>query len=46
MITFCFNDSAKTVDQEDFGLLLSVVEGELDEGSGLGRQVEVLRQPM
>jgi hypothetical protein len=25
MITFCFNDRAKAVDQDDFGLLLSVV---------------------
>jgi hypothetical protein len=33
MIPFCFNDRAKA-DQDDFGLLLSVVEGEIDEGSG------------
>jgi hypothetical protein len=32
MITFCFNDRAKAVDQDDFGLLLSVVEGEVVEG--------------
>jgi hypothetical protein len=34
MITFCFNDRAKAVDQDDFGLLLSVVEGEVVEGTG------------
>jgi hypothetical protein len=28
MITFCFNDRAKAVDQDDFGLLLSAVEGD------------------
>jgi hypothetical protein len=33
MITFCFNDRAKAVDQDDFGLLLSVVEGEVVEGT-------------
>jgi hypothetical protein len=34
MITFCFNDRAKAVDQDDFGLLLSVVEGEVVEVTG------------
>jgi hypothetical protein len=34
MITFCFNDGAKAVDQDDFGLLLSAVEGEVVEGTG------------
>jgi hypothetical protein len=28
LITFCFNDRCRKVDQQDFGLLLSVVEGE------------------
>jgi hypothetical protein len=41
MITFCLNDRAKAVDQDDFGLLLSVVEGEFLEvtrrhGEGAG----------
>jgi hypothetical protein len=31
---FCFNDRAKAVDQDDFGLLLSVAEGEFDDGTG------------
>jgi hypothetical protein len=31
MITFCFNDRAKAIDRDDFGLLLSVVEGKMDE---------------
>jgi hypothetical protein len=34
MITSRFNDRAKTVDQDDFGLWLSVVEGEVVEGTG------------
>jgi hypothetical protein len=34
MITSCFNDRAKAVDQDDFGLWLSVVEGEVVEGTG------------
>jgi hypothetical protein len=34
MDAFCFTDRAKAVDQDDFGLLLSVVEGEVDEGTG------------
>jgi hypothetical protein len=38
MITFWFNDSATAVDHNDFGLLLSVVEGEVLEGTGM--QVE------
>jgi hypothetical protein len=33
MINFCFNDGAKAVDQDDFGLLLSAVEGEVVEGT-------------
>jgi hypothetical protein len=33
-ITFCFSDGAKAVDQDDFGLLLSAVEGEVVEGTG------------
>jgi hypothetical protein len=28
LITFCFNDRAHRNDQDDFNLLLSVVEGE------------------
>jgi hypothetical protein len=32
--TFCFNDGAKAVDQDDFGLVLSAVEGEVVEGTG------------
>jgi hypothetical protein len=28
MITFCFNDRAHRTDQDDFNLLLSIVEGE------------------
>jgi hypothetical protein len=38
MITFCFNDRAKAVDQDDLGLLLSDVVSEVLEGTG--RQVE------
>jgi hypothetical protein len=34
MITFCFKDGAKAVDQDDFGLLLSAIEGEVVEGMG------------
>jgi hypothetical protein len=34
MITFCFSDGAKAVDQDDFGLLLSAVEGEVVEWTG------------
>jgi hypothetical protein len=34
LITFCLTDGAKTVDQDDFGLLLSAVEGEVVEGTG------------
>jgi hypothetical protein len=34
MITFCFNGGGKAVDQDDFGLLLSAVEGEVVEGTG------------
>jgi hypothetical protein len=30
MITFCFSDRAEAVDQDDFGLVLSVVEREVD----------------
>jgi hypothetical protein len=33
MVTFCCNGRAKAVDQDGFGLLLSVVEGEVDEGT-------------
>jgi hypothetical protein len=33
MIAFCFNDCEKAVDQDEFGLLLSVVEGKIDEGT-------------
>jgi hypothetical protein len=32
MITFCFNGRAKAFNQDDFGLLLSVVEGEAVKG--------------
>jgi hypothetical protein len=34
MITLCFNVGGKAVDQDDFGLLLSAVEGEVIEGTG------------
>jgi hypothetical protein len=37
-LLFGANDRAKAVDQDDFGLLLSVVDGEVIEGTG--RQVE------
>jgi hypothetical protein len=30
LITLCFNDSAHRTDQDDFNLLLSVVEGEFE----------------
>jgi hypothetical protein len=36
MVTFQLNDLAKAADQDDFGLLLSVVEGEVDEGTQVG----------
>jgi hypothetical protein len=38
MITFCFNNGAKAVDQDDFGLVLSavVVEGTGRRGEGAG----------
>jgi hypothetical protein len=32
-ITFCVSNGAKAVDQDDFGLLLSAVEGEVVEGT-------------
>jgi hypothetical protein len=41
MVTFCCNGRAKAVDQDGFGLLLSVVEGEVDEGTE--REVEGAR---
>jgi hypothetical protein len=34
VITVCFNDGAKAVDQDDFGLVLSAVKGEVVEGTG------------
>jgi hypothetical protein len=37
MFTFQFNVRAKAVDQDDIGLLLSVVEGEVVEGEGKGK---------
>jgi hypothetical protein len=33
MISFCFDDRAKVVDQDDLGFLLSVVEDKIDEGT-------------
>jgi hypothetical protein len=30
LITFCFNDRAHRTDQDEFNLLLSVVEGEVE----------------
>jgi hypothetical protein len=30
LITFCFHDRANRTDQDDFDLLLSVVEGEVE----------------
>jgi hypothetical protein len=41
MITFCFNDRAKAVDEDDFGLLLAVVEGQIDLGTGGGKRKEL-----
>jgi hypothetical protein len=44
MITFCINDGAKSVDQDDFELLLSAVQGESLRGRG--EMVQGLGQPI